>query len=264
MQVNNRLWVLGTMVVVVAVAAMGWFFGISPKLDEASANDSDRENVELQNDLQEIKLIQIKGEYERIDEVSAELAAMRAVVPSDSDLSTFIGELHALEQKSKVAITRIASNDGVPYVAPPDPNLDAAMTAANALTDPDEKKAAVEKAQADADAAQGPGRGMIDETNLVLIPIDIEVKGSRAQVVDFVNSLQNGSRLYLVTKLNINEETPEAEPVGDEDAEEPLPVATVNYTGSIAGFVYVLLDPNGTAAAAEEGTTAEAASAPKG
>lgn len=251
MQANNRLWVLCTFIVVAAVVAMGWLIGVSPKLDEASANKDELSMVEMQNTVHQANLARIKKEYEQLDSLKAQLASLRQQLPASDDLSTFIGELHALEQKSKVTITSITTGDGQPYVAAVGTAAKGASTgatntgaaaaggtgagasAAGAKTDgSSDDKTSDGKNDAKAD---DPGKGLVTQDNFVAIPIGLTLDGTRAQVMNFIDELQNGKRLFLVAGLTVTESKGSAgadAPAGDETA----------YNGSITGFVYVLLD----------------------
>src|SRR3546814_2967574 len=46
---NNRFWLVIAGVLGVAILAIGWFIGVSPKLDEMNAVNEQRASVEAQN-----------------------------------------------------------------------------------------------------------------------------------------------------------------------------------------------------------------------
>jgi hypothetical protein len=72
--------------------------------------------------------------------------------------------------------------------------------------------------------------------NLILIPVEIEATGSRAELTTFLGSLQAGERLYLVTDVSTEVNTQPTDP-GD-------------YRSTITGYLYVLL-PGGDSEAAD-------------
>ncbi len=46
---RNRLWIIGAVVVMVAIAALGWVVGVQPQLDAAAAADAQRATVDATN-----------------------------------------------------------------------------------------------------------------------------------------------------------------------------------------------------------------------
>jgi len=230
----NKIWSAGAAIVIVAILALGWFAGVSPKLQESAASKLELESVESQNSLQEINLAKITSDFAKIDSLKAELATLRGALPAGDDLSTFIGELHALEAASGVVLSSIGATEGVPFVPAPAPVEE-------------------EEAEGEADAAETaePAAPAIPEGQFIVIGMDLSVKGSHEQVLAFVDALQNGNRLFLVSNLNVQ-----------------LDETTQQFTGGITGFVYVLLDPVAEAAKAEAaaaeaaGTGAETTTAP--
>src|SRR5690606_28552714 len=71
---------------------------------------------------------------------------------------------------------------------------------------------------------------LIKGDNFIVIPIEIGVEGSREQVLAFVSALQFGEhqRLYLVRDLTVSQTSN----------------AGGGYSGTIDGYVYVLVDPS--------------------
>jgi Tfp pilus assembly protein PilO len=166
---NNKFWLLIAGILGVAILAMGWFLGVSPKLDEMSAANDQRASVEAQNKLHEAKLKQLEEQFAKLDELKAELAAAQLGLPPGDELSTFLGQLHELESTSGATLTKFTASEGQRYIA-----------AGGAVTSP-----------------------LVTADNFIAITIDLTVEGSRDQVIDFMSDLQYGSRLFLVTKLSV-------------------------------------------------------------
>lgn len=200
---NNKLWIVIAAVLGVGVLAMGWFLGVSPKLDEMYAANEQRASVEAQNRLHEARVAELKKQFEQIDELKEELSALQVALPRGDELSTFLGQLHELEASSGVVLTRFVASDGQRYAA-----------AAGATTD-----------------------ALVTKDNFIAITIDLNVRGTREQVIDFLSDLQYGKRLFLVTKLTVAQDTGEGIATDDGDT-------VTAYTGAITGFVYVLVDPS--------------------
>ena len=167
---NNKFWFLIAGVVGVAVLALGWFLGLSPKLDEMSAANEQRTSVETQNRLHEAKLAELKKEFKQLDTLKAQLVDAQASLPPGDELSTFLGELHSLEASSGVVLTSFSAGDGENYVAAP---------------------------------GTGSESPLVTEKNFIAIPIDLAVQGTRPQVIAFLSDLQYGKRLFLVIKVSV-------------------------------------------------------------
>lgn len=198
---NNKFWLLIAGILGVAILAMGWFLGVSPKLDEMSAANEQRASVEAQNKLHEARLKELQKQFANLDELKSDLEDAQLGLPPGDELSTFLGQLHQLEAASGATLTKFAASEAQSYLA-----------AAGAVVNP-----------------------LVTSDNFVAITIDLTVTGTRDQVIGFVSDLQYGKRMFLVTKLTV------AQIQGggsSEDAEEAA------YTGTITGYVYVLVDPS--------------------
>jgi len=167
---SNRLWVIGSMLLIIVIGALGWILGISPQLEAARAADAQVGEVEAQNSVLEIDLIALKEQFGRIDEYRGELNALRREIPLTASMQDFLPQL----QNSAVAT-------GVTIVD--------MTTEAASIFLPVEGSLA---------AATG-----IDPSTVGYIPMTITVAGARENVLAFVQSLQSGNqRLTLISDLN--------------------------------------------------------------
>ena len=171
---NNKFWILIAAIVSVAILAMGWFLGVSPKVDEMNTANQQRVEVENQNRLHEVKLAALKKQFTGIDELKGKLEEAQLGLPPGDDLSTFLGQLHDLEGSSGVVISSFAASDGQQYVA--------------------------------ADGAQVVSP-LVTTANFVAITIDLTASGTRDQVINFLHDLQLGKRLFLVNDLTVTQNT---------------------------------------------------------
>jgi Tfp pilus assembly protein PilO len=84
------------MLLVVAIVAMGWFLGVSPKLAEAATAGQQKAAAEAQNVVHESEIAVIKKQFDQLPALKSQLAVLRAAVPEGSGMSAFLDELHAL------------------------------------------------------------------------------------------------------------------------------------------------------------------------
>ena len=189
---NNRIWIISGALVIVIVLALGGLLGVKPQLDAASASNSDRESVELLNRQHVAELALLKAQAEDIDALAAQVAELRRSVPASADLDTFMGELGALQAANNVVVTSYAPTDAALFL--PSPEVEGVVPAS------------------------------VMNSNFATISVAITVIGARESTLNFVQGLQSGSRLVLVSDINV--------------------AAAVDgvTTTTITGLVYVLLD----------------------
>ncbi|KFF58246.1 hypothetical protein JF66_19960 [Cryobacterium sp. MLB-32] len=239
---KNRLWVIGAVLVIGAIVVLGWLLGISPKLSEVSAHESERDSTLVQNAAYEAQIVTLKQQFEQITELKGDLATIQEAVPTAAEIPALIAELNSVAAESQVVLSGFTQNDAQAY----DPTLlavevpAAAAPAAGATsTSTPAPTTAAGAAEVAANAATAGVAGAnavptvdprLTPTNFVAIPVSITVDGPYDNVLGFVSGLQHGRRLIMVTAVSTT---------------VPTPAGSV--TGTVTALVYVLLDPNAAA-----------------
>jgi Tfp pilus assembly protein PilO len=243
---RNRLWLIGLVAVMVAVVALGWLLGIQPQLAAAAAADQQRATVQTQNATNETVLAKLKKDYSSIDELKQQLVSLRQSVPASAEMSAFVTELDSLSAAHQVTVKTIGVSDAMPYTPPVAPPT-AATSTASPSPSPTATPAPVAAAPTAPTAPPAVTNAKITAANFIAIPIQLSLSGTYSSVLDFVNGLQMGPRLFLVTKFSTTASSdPKATP-GAVDA-------------TVGGYVYVVLDAN---AAAEKAATPSPTPKPK-
>jgi Tfp pilus assembly protein PilO len=170
---NTRIWVLGGGLLIVVILVLGGLLGVKPQLDAAQASNSEREAVEALNLQHAAELASLKAEFENIATTQARVAALRTSVPGENDLDTFTGELAALQAAHGVSVTSYAPQE-------------------RAYFEPTEDI-----------AAEIPAG--IDNTTLATISVSITVVGPLEATLAFVEGLQKGTRLTLISSMDVAE-----------------------------------------------------------
>jgi Tfp pilus assembly protein PilO len=237
---KNRLWVIGAILVMVAIIAAGWFLGIQPQLATAAAADQSRSTTQVQNTVNETLLASLKKDYSNIGTLKTQLASLQDSVPESAEISAFVTELDALAGAHQATVTAITVADAKAY-APPVAAVPAPAPGATATPAPTPSPTAAPVAPAAPVGTLRVTNPKITAANFVAIPVQLSITGQYSNVLDFVNGLQMGPRLFLVTSLSIT-----------------TPAATAKTTGSsvesnIGGFIYVLLQKGTTAATTPAG-----------
>lgn len=191
-----RLWVIGAVLASVVIVALGWFLGVSPRFAEVASAGEERQSVETINVGYEATLIELQQLSSELPALSAELEALRLSIPADPALSPLLGELNALAEASGVFLDQVIAS---PPALFPEENLE--------------------------------GSGV---SGLVVLPVTIEASGPGTALDAFVEQVQFGERLILVTSIDLTE--------------DPVSGSVV-----LTGFIFVL-PPDGAALPTEEAT----------
>lgn len=163
-----RLWVIGAVFVSLLVLGLGYLVGVAPRLAEAAAADSERQDVELVNVGYEATLLELQQLSENLPALEAELAALRQEIPEAPELSTLLGQLNDLAEAAGVEISEVTAN--APVLFP-------------------------------AELLEGTG-----VTDLVAVPIRLSAAGGNLELSEFLSSMQFGQRLLLVERFDIVED----------------------------------------------------------
>lgn len=211
---KNRMWVIGAILAMVVTLAGGWLIGIAPQLAVATSANADRANVMAANARSEILLAKLKRDYQNIDALKNQVLTLQESVPTSADISSFVTELNTLANARKVTLKSIAVSDAKPYT----PTTQAAATKTTTSSPQTNPK--------------------ITSTNFVTIPVQIAITGDYGKVLDFVNDVQLGRRLFLVSALSsmgaTNSKGVKGSPTTSGGAQR--------VDSSITGYIYVLLN----------------------
>lgn len=211
---KNRMWVIGAVLAMVATVAGGWLIGISPQLTTVASANRDRATVIAANSRNEILLAKLKRDYENIDALKNQVSTLQQSVPTTADVSSFVTELNSLANARKVTLKSISVSDARAYT----PTTQAAATKTTTSSSPQTNP-------------------KITTTNFVTIPVTIGVTGDYSKVLDFVNDVQLGRRLFLVSTFSsmgaTNSKGVKGSPTTSGGSQK--------VDSTIAGFMYVLL-----------------------
>jgi len=221
---KSRLWMIGAVLVIVAIIVMGWVVGIAPKLSEARQAEADRVTTVAQNAAYDAQITTLKKEFDRLGELQADVATIQEAVPGAPEIPALIEDLSAFAQASNVVISGVTQSDAQAF----DPTL---LGVPAAVAPVAKDSAAATPAPSTATGSLTAVDPRITPSNFVAIPLTIVVEGSYDGVLDFVSRVQHGRRLVLVNGLSVT-----------------VPNADGAVTGTMATFVYVLLDPGAVAA----------------
>lgn len=231
---KNRLWVIGAAFATVVIVALGWLLGVQPQFNAVTSATVQRVTVEQTNARYRAVLAKLKADHEQLPQLNAQLAALAASVPAETDSSPFVKELNELAAAHGVTIQALTFSDAQLYkpVVPPQAaatNSGAGSSGSTATPTPTPTPAPSPTAVAAPAAVTNP---LVTTSNFFASPVQVTVRGSLAAALDFVQGAQKGSRLFLVTTLSSTPTTVDGLPPGTVDA-------------TVGGFIYSIM-PAGT------------------
>lgn len=218
---NNRIFVIASVIGMVAVLLAGWFLGVSPQLSAAASDDTQRATVDGQNDALRVVVTQLIADEKDLPKWKSDLSVLQRSIPRSSDTSAFIDDLNTIAVATGASVSSITLSDAQTYVAPVSAAPAPVEPVAGAAVDPAAEPVAVPIDPLVPSAVTNP---LVTSENFVLVPITVQSKGTYQQVLDFVSGVQNGSRLFLATSFK------------SETGDDGL------TTGTTTGYIYVLLN----------------------
>lgn len=227
---RNRMSLILALVAMAAVAVGGFFLAVQPQLTQAAAARTQTETVNESNDASRTELARLKTQAAKLPAMKQELSSLTASVPAGADLPAFINELDSVAAASGMQVSSFTSGDATAYApAAAATNASAAAGSTAAPSASAEPSAATTAAAPAAPTAPSVvTNAAITGQNFSVIPVTVAVDGSFDQALSFVNGVQNGQRLFLITTIGSTEKS------GDDGA------TTSASTWTFGGFIYVL------------------------
>ena len=197
---RNQLWIVGSALAAVVAMLAGWFLGIEPRLTAASTANAARAGVEVANAGHAGVLAQLIEDSRDRKDLTADFTTLSASIPDGTAIPDFVNQLDELAAANEVTLSGLTIADAQAYTP--------GATEASAL---------------------------ITAQSLAALEVGVAVSGDYGQVLEFVDGLQTGARLFLVTAITTQL-----------DADSPERVEA-----SISGLVYVLVPPGSVVAPVE-------------
>ena len=246
---RNRMKMIVAVLSGVAVLALGFLLGVQPQLSTASAAVDQRQSVEQQNEGLRATLEQLVTENDQLSTLTADRDSRRASIPEGADMPELIRQLDEMAEAAGVPVTSFTAADAVSYEMPASASAPAADASSTEGASDD---ATAAPADPGAPAAPAPFTDpAVTAANFSTIAVTVDVEGSYDQALDFVDRLQKGPRLFLVTTITSTE--PDE---GGDGADGEAAAAPGAQTWTIGGLVFVMQDDETAPADGDATTTA--------
>jgi Tfp pilus assembly protein PilO len=188
---TRTLMLLGG-VLIAAILAMGWFLGVDPQLKAAASADAQRTEVEQRNQLEQLTLQQLEEQFANLPALTAELATLRQSVPSSARIEALSRQIFDLLLQTGTSLSTFTAGDAVPLAESAD---DTTVIPAGVSAD-----------------------------RFATIDVSMSISGTRESVIAFIEGLQTGERLVLLTDVSVS------------SGEDGI------VTSEVSGIVYMMLD----------------------
>jgi Tfp pilus assembly protein PilO len=212
---QHRIISLASILAMLLIPVMGWFLVAQPQFAAAANADTQRADLDAQNAVATTQVEQLQADSAKLVGLNNDMDELRQSIPFDADASNYIDGLTAIAATSGVVITGLTVGDASPYAA-------AVSATAPVAPAPTEGDAAATAPVVPVDPAIVTS-DLITSQTFVVIPVTIDVSADWSNILQFVQGLQSGSRLFLVTGLNSSRDE-----------------TTNALTASIAGFIYAI------------------------
>lgn len=173
---TTRIWTFATVLIMIAVVALGWFLGISPRLSDAARFEAERRSVEAQNDVARAAIAQLQSDFENIDELLLELEGLREEFPTAAQYDDAIEELLTRLLSAGLGLQNIAINEPAPTTP--------------LVLQPGEEPLPPEI----------DGEGILPAGSLLGVPVAVTVAGPLPSILSYIDALQKSPRFSIITR----------------------------------------------------------------
>lgn len=251
---RNRLWLIGSVLLMVVAVALGWFVGVAPQLSAIASADAQRAQVQQLNARHQATLARLKKDFAQLGVLQGRLADLSGSVPGDSASSAFVDEVDSVAGSAGVTVTGVSIADAQPYVPVSPPASSGGSggsggqpSSTGSATPSASPAASPTSTPAPTPApAPTPVAGMppvtspeLTSSNFSSLAVTLSVSGGYAQILAFVDGMQSAKRLFLVDGIT----TAPVQSAGSGAG------AAGSQTATVSGLLYVV-SSDGSAGAA--------------
>lgn len=243
-------WVVGTVVLVLAILAGTWFLLAAPRFEAAADTMLQVENSRSQNDLLQAQNAKLRSDFENLEAYKAEVAMLQQQIPGTAALPAYARTVADLATANGVALLEVSPGAATVVVVP---TPVAAAPAPAPVEGAGDELSTESETGTIADAGLGSDQpaaptGPVAPDGLVAVPFTFKVLGTYDATNAFLAALQTGTeRLFLVTQVDGTRQQ-EAEATPSKPA-----IAEGDVELTVTGYTYVLPDAAPTPEAPGEG-----------
>jgi type II secretory pathway component PulM len=172
---NNRLWILGALLLIVAMIAGTYLIGVAPQLASISDSKTKLQTAQAQNAGYQATLDTLAKDEKNKGKLAAELEDLQKQVPPGLEQTALLSQLAVIAERNAVTIQSITFEDPTVYV--PLGSTDADVAAASAS---------------------------VSSGNFYVVELSLQVQGTENAVLSFLRDVQKGTRLFLAYEVEFS------------------------------------------------------------
>jgi Tfp pilus assembly protein PilO len=193
-------WVAGTVAVVIAIVAAGWFLAIAPQRHRVTSLASQAAAQEQGNSKLRTNLAVLTSQMQDVTSEQADIAATAQRIPANPDMPDYVRALTAAAQQAGVELVSISPSTPAAVALPA-----VAVPVARAS---DEASAASSTAPAQSGGTAAPAAPVVPPVSLQTISLSLSVQGGYVQIQQFTAALEKMSRSTVVSSIALAPGTP--------------------------------------------------------
>lgn len=234
---GSRAWIVLAAALALVLLVSGWFLLVSPQFTSAAAIKGEEQTALDQAAMLQQKAASLRKQAEQLPQLQAELARLAAQLPDAGQEAELIKQLEAVSAASGMKVQSFSAAPLTPLVAAGD---------AAGAAEPAEASAS---GSASAAATPKPKAAALLSTQ-----VQIELaNGTSAQILDYLNKIEQTSRAFLLTDVSIA--------AASTTGESAAPAGS-SYTLRVTGTIYARpAAPTPSATPATSGSTTATPSA---
>jgi type IV pilus assembly protein PilO len=194
---QEKAWLGAAVLVAIVVAAIGYFFFISPERSSTSDVNGQVSAARAQNDTLQARISSLDAQNRKLSTYKAALEAAQLALPATSDLPNFLRSLQSLGDATLANVTALSVGD--PTLVGGNP----ATSSSSSSTSSDNAAATSTGTTAPTPAPVPTGPQIFE------LPITAQVSGTIKQLTDFLGQLQSVQpRAVLVSSVTLGGSAP--------------------------------------------------------
>lgn len=193
-----KAWLIVAIVGILVILLLGWFLLVSPQLSNVSTLTAETETAQMQTQTLRAREAALTKQKEELPALEARLRELYELLPNDAEVADLIRQIETANQAAQMRVLDFTVDPPAAVTLPE------ALTAPPAgATDADGAPAAEGEDAAAGDAAAAAPAGPAEPAlsySTVSMSLDAAPFG---QVINYLNSLENLDRAFLITSANI-------------------------------------------------------------
>ena len=197
-----RFWIIAGVLASLLLAAIGWNFLVSPRVEAVAQTRAETEELNSQTERVMFQVRQLKEQAKDLPEQIRTLKRMQRRIPSSVDVPALLREVQRSAKDEGVVIESLTPGQITVFTATEEPASDSSSSSSSS----DDPRAAPDSTPAPKPSPEATdlGQGSLPEgIGLSYVPITITANGDFSSVAAFTDQIEGLQRAYLLTGVQM-------------------------------------------------------------